>query len=327
VPRLSIIVPVLGSASRLETTLVSVLEHRPRDCEVLVVLDTPYDDPYELSGEVRFIEARAAVGFAQNANAGIQASDAEFVNVLAPGVEVCESWADAALPHFRDPHVAAVSPLIRDTLDRWRILAAGVAYSARRGRFVRVPEDNESIQVQDILAPLAHAGFYRRDALELVGHFPSAVGDLHADADLALTLRYAGYRAVLEPKSIVHTTAGDLQMAPTVGWRFGVNAERLFWRTAGTLGWSNTLAGHALGTIIEFGRNLPRFAAITTLAGRLLGACSLGSHRAHRQWLLDVRRASQSLLSASKSSHLRVDAAHPSPRTGALIPTTSPAVS
>ncbi len=117
-PRLSIIVPVLGCASRLETTLVSVLEHRPDDCEVLVVLDTPYEDPYELAGEVQFIESPGAVGFAASVNAGIQASCADFVHVLAAGVEVCEGWADFALPHFRDPRVSAVSPIVHDVLDR-----------------------------------------------------------------------------------------------------------------------------------------------------------------------------------------------------------------
>jgi Glycosyl transferase family 2 len=323
VPRLSIIIPVLGSAARLETTLVSVLEHRPQDCEVIVVLDAAYDDPYELSGEVRFIEAQGANGFAQSVNAGIQASRAETVNVLAAGVEVCECWADAALAHFLDPRVAAVSPLIHDTFDRRMILAAGIDYSPRRGRQVQRLGDNN--QKGDILGPLAQAGFYRRAALELVGHFPTTVGDLHTDVDLALTLRYAGYRAVLEPRSVVQATAGDLLLAPNHGWRFGLNAERLFWRTAGTLGWSNALAGHALGAMSEFARNLPRLSAATTLAGRLIGACSLGRHRAHRQWLLDVRRASQSLLRASKSPHLRVDSAHPSPRTGALLPTASPA--
>jgi hypothetical protein len=46
VPRLSIIIPVLGSSTRLESTLVSVLENRPPDCEILVLLGAPYDDPF-----------------------------------------------------------------------------------------------------------------------------------------------------------------------------------------------------------------------------------------------------------------------------------------
>ena len=46
-----------GAIEALESTLVSVLENRPRDCEVIVVSNRKYDDPYSLAGEVTFIEA------------------------------------------------------------------------------------------------------------------------------------------------------------------------------------------------------------------------------------------------------------------------------
>jgi hypothetical protein len=155
------------------------------------------------------------------------------------------------------------------------------------------------------------------------------VGDLNADVDLALTLQYAGYRAVLEPHSIVEATAGDLQLAAAHGLRYGLNSERLFWRTAGVVGWRYAIAAHLLGAATEFAGNLPRVRAFTTLAGRLIGACAMGCHRAHRQWLLDVQRASQSLLRGAKAAHLRVDGPHPSPRatSEALVSTASAAVS
>src|SRR5436305_571247 len=38
VPRLSIIIPCLGGAAEFDGTLVSVLQNRPADCEVLVAL-------------------------------------------------------------------------------------------------------------------------------------------------------------------------------------------------------------------------------------------------------------------------------------------------
>ena len=49
--RLSIVIPVLGSLDGLEDTLVSVLENRPADCQIVVVLNQPYDDPYDLKDE------------------------------------------------------------------------------------------------------------------------------------------------------------------------------------------------------------------------------------------------------------------------------------
>src|SRR5437016_2690011 len=70
VARLSIVIPVLGNAADLERTLVSVLSNRPRGCEILAVTNTPYPDPYNLSGEVRFLEAGRKAGFVECANLG-----------------------------------------------------------------------------------------------------------------------------------------------------------------------------------------------------------------------------------------------------------------
>ncbi len=61
-PRLSILIPALGIAEELERTLLSVLENRPEDAEVVVVDAFGYDDPYDLgSAEVRLIHSDLAV--------------------------------------------------------------------------------------------------------------------------------------------------------------------------------------------------------------------------------------------------------------------------
>ena len=52
VPRLSIIIPYLGSEQRLEDTLVSVLTHRPAKTEIMVVHDGSYPDRYDIGPEV-----------------------------------------------------------------------------------------------------------------------------------------------------------------------------------------------------------------------------------------------------------------------------------
>ena len=72
--RLSIVIPVLRQLDRLEDTLISVLENRPADCQIVVVLNEPYNDPYQLSGEVCFIQAAAGSSFADTLNLGVVAS-------------------------------------------------------------------------------------------------------------------------------------------------------------------------------------------------------------------------------------------------------------
>ncbi len=71
-PKLSIIVPVLGQIEPLEHSLVSLLAHRPRSSEVLVVLNSPYDDPYSLTDEVRFIAAAPGAGWVESVNTGLR---------------------------------------------------------------------------------------------------------------------------------------------------------------------------------------------------------------------------------------------------------------
>ena len=46
-PRLSIVIPCAQDTAWFESTLASVLQNRPADCEVLVVQPREYDDPYD----------------------------------------------------------------------------------------------------------------------------------------------------------------------------------------------------------------------------------------------------------------------------------------
>ncbi len=315
-PRLSIIIPVLGSAPRLESTLVSVLENRPTDCEIIVVLNAPYDDPYDLKDEVRYLHVGESAGIVESLNTGIQASRAAIVHLLASGFEVTEGWTDSVWSHFRDPHVAGVGPLVVDVLDSRKVLAAGLE-SAAASRIVRSFGGTDDVAgAQQILGPLVQAAFFRRSALELVGGLPQAVGDSLADVDLALTLKYAGYHCMLEPASRVEAVPGDIALDTAAGFRNGLAAERLFWRNAPVLGWKKSLAMHPLAVLGEFVAGLPHWGTMTRLCGRLLGCCQFGNYRAHHEWLDDVRRAAAALFRAGRPTFMRVDAAHPVERGG-----------
>jgi hypothetical protein len=328
VSRLSIIIPVLGSADRLETTLVSVLENRPHDCEIFVVHNAPYEDPYDLAAEVRFLPVPGGAGLVESVNAGLEASRGSFVHVLASGLEVTEGWTERAVAHFSDPRVACVAPLIVDSLNSNETLAAGLCYSCWRGRIVRTATadpDRHTAPGTPIMGPIVQAAFYRRSALDLVGGLPRAVGDGLADVDLALALRFAGYKATLEPQSIVRATP-ELLAATQSGFRHGLAAERLFWRAAPVVGWWKSLAAHPLGVLVESLQSLPRLSTLSTLVGRLIALCQLKSRRDHHQWLLDVKRAAASLLRAERSPRLRMDGPHmPAPTVSAkCAPATTP---
>ena len=125
-PRLAIVISAVGKIESLEGTFLSVLENRPSDCEVIVALNQPYSDPYDLKDEVRFVEAAGRPSAIGALNQALAASRAPFVHLLARGCEVTDGWADRALSRFGDRQVASVAPVVCDAQDRERIFAAGV---------------------------------------------------------------------------------------------------------------------------------------------------------------------------------------------------------
>ena len=71
VPKLSILIAAHDEAL-LESSLVSVLQNRPPDCEIIVVNDEGYHDPYALAGEVRFVRTPADTSELDRLNRGVR---------------------------------------------------------------------------------------------------------------------------------------------------------------------------------------------------------------------------------------------------------------
>ena len=273
-PRLSVVIPAVGSIESLESTLVSVLENRPDDCEILVVLNQEYQDPYSLSGEVRFIEAERGASYIQCANRGVVDSAAPFIHLLASGCEVTEGWADAALAPFVDRRVAMVSPTVYDRLRPERMLALGVGYSLGGGRRLVTQKSRDKF-APAILGPTSLAGFFRRTAIESAAQFCESLGNL-ADVDLALSLQAAGWKAISQRQSRVF--AGASVPFEETGFRRALCAERLFWRNVGRIGRAASLAMHPLTIFTDWLHSLGEWGGIPNAAGRLVGLATAWRH-------------------------------------------------
>ena len=126
--KLSIIIPADGSQEDLDNTLVSVLENRPADCEVIITHPETYQDPYDLGDEVTFI-ASSQPGRAALLNAGLRASQAPIVHLLLPGVRCTENWTAEPLAWLAaDPQLDSVSPTLVNRDQPQRLVSAGVRY-------------------------------------------------------------------------------------------------------------------------------------------------------------------------------------------------------
>lgn len=279
-PRVSIVIPALAGAESLENTLVSVLSQRPRDSEILVVLNAPYADPYDIRQEVRFLDARRGAGLVECANLGFRESRAPVVHLLCGPCEVGQAWADVAVARFRDPKLAMLAPLILRLGAADEVLARGVALGRGLRRRVVV-----GASAGEVLGPTCHAAFYRQSVLAEVGGFDRLVGDDHADVDLAATIRACGLACWTEPYSRVLMPA--LPAARQGALRQALGAERLFWRHAPERGWASSLAWHVPQVAMETAAGLVNLTAPARLVGRLLGACDLGRSRRHQQRIVD----------------------------------------
>jgi len=271
--RLSIVIPLLGDSRRLDDTLVSVLENRPQSCEIIVVHNEPYEDPYQLDGEVRFIEAPHRATAAECLNLGLAASRAPVVHVLSCGVEVAHGWSEAAMRRLGDAEVAAVAALILSAQDPARVVSAGLGYRSEGVAWLLgqgMPPAALGECRGELCGPDIAAAFYCRSALDEIGGFRSLATGTLTGIDAALELRRLGFRAVFEPGCVAR--ADGSAATDAIGFRHGRDAERLFWRWASAAGRARSLLGHAALLIGECAIALWRPAMLAQLAGRACGA-------------------------------------------------------
>jgi hypothetical protein len=321
VPTLACIIPVTGTTAGLETTLLSVLERRPDDCEVLVVLGTPYDDPYSLQGEVQFLDAERCAGLVDCINVGLTATNAPFIHVLANGFEATDGWTEQALAQFSNPRVASVTPAIYDIETRAQLRSAGVGYRSGGRRTLCTTLLAADGDANLSIGPSVHAAFYRKSALEALGRvLPSEMGDELADLDLALSLRRTGWLNAIAPTCKVLGPA--IETSGSRGLVSGLQSERFFWRQAGAMGRGSEIVSHVPAVLGSLLRSTWR--APVQALGRFFAMCQFGNYRQYQQLLASATQTSaavQSCLAAhaerqaeiaakSKSRQVRIDEPH-----------------
>lgn len=305
--RLSIIVPFLRDPQRFEDTLASVLQNRPVDCEVLVVHRGPYDDPYNLDGEVHFVETAVDAQLTEAVNTGLSVACGEVVHVLQAGVLAREDWAEPALEWFDDPLIGAVSPVVLQAEAEGKILSAGIRYTSGGRRLLNGLGKNVNrarrVFRRRTIGPSLAAGFYRRSAIQALGGLCAKTGGRFSDVDLALCLKALGYRSVIESASVV---VGDTIDRPTVRcFRSGRCDERIFWRHAGTNGWLRSLSFHPFAVVGSLLAGWKRPGTYVGLLGRMAGMIQAFFCRGKDQARID--KAAESLEGESWSQQATLE--------------------
>lgn len=160
VPRLSIIVPHLHDDSGLELTLLSILENRESDFEILIAHNGRYNDPYSLDQEEAILVASDShASFSEQLNLAVASACSPIIQVLLPGSIVDPHWCDESLYLLNDKTVSAVCQPIGDIVSN--DIYVGLSSDSLPHRRIACLE-------QSVAAPLLCGGVFRKRLLKSV---------------------------------------------------------------------------------------------------------------------------------------------------------------
>jgi GT2 family glycosyltransferase len=243
VPLCSVVIPTFNGRELLKRCLASLTRRRPADpditFEIVVSDDASTDGTAEWLASaypsVRLVRSPTNGGFCAAANAGIAAARGRFIQLLNNDTEVARGWIEAGLSLFSDPTVGSVAPLVVVRSDPRRVDSAGDSYSlagwpTKRGHGQPAGLFT-SRAVEEVFGASGSSAFYRADVLKGLGGFDSLYGSYYEDVDLAFRLRWAGYRCLFAPCSLIYhdVSASYDHRSPSLQRRMSRNAELLFW--------------------------------------------------------------------------------------------------
>ncbi len=204
IPSLSVVIPIGRDLPAFENTLVSVLENRPSDCEVLVAHDGGYEDPFDLCDEVRFVTGKSA-SYAGLLSASFEAANGQIVHVLSDGLRATAGWTDDAVERFENPDTGAVTPVIRGvSVDE--VAAAGWCDAGTK-LCVPAGKGESKLSTKSIaksFAPYIQAAFFRRElAVAMSQAFDGGNDTLSTSYAFGQLLDDAGWQSVVATESLV----------------------------------------------------------------------------------------------------------------------------
>ncbi len=211
-PRLTVVIPNWNGERFLSTCLNSLREQSYKDFETVLVDNGSTDGSVALVGggfpEVRVLPLGSNRGFSAAVNAGIKASDSEYVALLNNDTEVDQGWLEALVRAAGSyPQAGFFASKLVDFSDR-RVLDgagdalrhSGLPYRIGHGEPDRGQFDEEAF----VFGACAGAALYRRDMLDEIGLFDEDFFANCEDGDLSFRAQLAGYRCLYEPEAVVY---------------------------------------------------------------------------------------------------------------------------
>jgi hypothetical protein len=176
-----LIVPFQRDAAALETTVVSILESRTQEDELIIVHDGDYDDPYQLAcDEAVVLETERGASLAEQLNLAVRAACSPAVQVLLPGTTLQAGWCDQAMEVLEDSDVHAVSMAYFDTDARHVVFGIDQAH---------IPHRQVATSADQVAGPLLAGTLIRRRSLIKLGGWCERIPESLIDLELTLLMR------------------------------------------------------------------------------------------------------------------------------------------
>lgn len=221
--RLSVVILNWNGRRHLERYLPSVVAHTEGDAEVVVADNGSTDDSLQWLRlnypDVGVIRLDRNYGFAGGYNRALREVESEYVMLLNSDVEVTAGWWQPLVEVLdTESDVAAVAPKLLADMERTKFEYAGAAggfidylgYPFCRGRILsNVEEDRGQYDNRrDIFWASGAAMCCRREVFNSLGGFDEDFFAHMEEIDLQWRMQLAGWRIVVEPKSVVYHLGG-----------------------------------------------------------------------------------------------------------------------
>ncbi len=207
----SIVIPNYNGIKFIDSCLAAVYAQNYPGLEVILVDNGSTDGSRELVRE-RYPQTRVVAlddnyGFCGAVNAGIRASDSEFVILLNNDTEICPGFVKELVRGMRhsDRIFSGAAKMIQ-MYDKMKIDDAGDYYCALGWAFARGKDSPAASyrKAEDIFACCGGAAIYRRSILEEIGLFDEEHFAYLEDIDIGYRAKIRGYRNVYLPRAKVY---------------------------------------------------------------------------------------------------------------------------
>jgi GT2 family glycosyltransferase len=214
--RVSVVIPNWNGAEHLPECLDSLRQQSFRDFEVVMVDNGSSDDSLALVEReypwVRTIRNGANLGFSAAVNAGIRATEAEYVVLLNNDTRADAGWLEQlvrSLDGIPEASFAACRMLRYDPPHC--IDSAGDRFSLWRGGGINIGAGDPADHHREpawVFGACAGAAIYRRTMFEDIGLFDEDFFLVFEDIDIDLRAQVAGHRCLYIPDAVVYHKRG-----------------------------------------------------------------------------------------------------------------------